>query len=200
MCRGLVLLPGPTDGGSIDAIAVRKACERCVMSAGVEALLFHLHFMGRSASSRRRTAGTGTVAHRRNRIGARNVGDAQSFMITTDRTADSYAAVRPSALWRWPKRGLEEDGRFHYWYEERTEMPYLPPDVRTGRYWLFISDHNAVVAAQETGRSRLVEAGLDTEVGRTCSAELTADRAPLERAQRSIVFRIRGAIVTVARC
>jgi hypothetical protein len=114
-----------------DLPAIRAACERLRNDREVEALLFaYTHFYGSF-----RVIATSHNWYRnevrivRNGIGARSVGDAQSFMVADHkpRVVRSGGRILHYGWAKPPERMGRKIARFHYWYfgaqEEKTEDP-----------------------------------------------------------------------------
>jgi hypothetical protein len=114
-----------------DLPAIRAACERLCDDREVEALLFaYTHFYGSfSVIATSHNWYRNEVRIVRNGIGARSVGDAQSFMVTDHkpRVVRSGARILHYGWAKPPERMGRKMARFHYWYfgarEEKTEDP-----------------------------------------------------------------------------
>lgn len=114
-----------------DLPVIREACERLRDDTQVEALLFaYTHFYG--------SFGVIATSHNwyrnevrivRNGIGARSIGDAQSFTVADHkpRAVRSGARIMHYGWAKPPERMGRKMARFHYWYvgaeQERTEDP-----------------------------------------------------------------------------
>jgi len=115
-----------------DLPAIRNACERFADDDGVEALLFsYLHFYGSFG-----VVATGHNWYRnevrivRNRIGARSIGDAQSFMIGDHkpRVRRSGGVIHHYGWVKPPERMAVKNARIGFWYagtpEDAATAPY----------------------------------------------------------------------------
>ncbi len=143
-----------------DLPAIRASCERNATNSQVEALLFHYkHFYG--------SFGVIATAHNwyrnevrivRNGIGARSIGDAQSFMVADHkpRVVRSGGTILHYGWAKPPERMGRKMARFHYWYYGATEEKLEDPSFTFRQiYGLrpFTGSHPAVmrdlVAAQD---------------------------------------------------
>jgi hypothetical protein len=114
-----------------DLSVIRAACERLRDDMAVEALLFaYTHFYGSfSVIATSHNWYRNEVRIVRNGIGARSVGDAQSFMVADHkpRVVRSGARILHYGWAKPPERMGRKMARFHYWYfgaqEEKTEDP-----------------------------------------------------------------------------
>lgn len=114
-----------------DLPVIRAACERLRNDREVEALLFaYTHFYGSfSVIATSHNWYRNEVRIVRNGIGARSVGDAQSYMVADHkpRVVRSGARILHYGWAKPPERMGRKIARFHYWYfgakEEKTENP-----------------------------------------------------------------------------
>jgi len=114
-----------------DLPVIRAACERLRNETQVEALLFaYTHFYGSfSVVATSHNWYRNEVRIVRNGIGARSIGDAQSFMVADHkpRVVRSGARILHYGWARPPERMGNKMARFHYWYfgtqEEKTDDP-----------------------------------------------------------------------------
>ena len=137
-----------------DLPVIRLACEQLRDDARVEALLFrYIHFYGSfSIIATAHNWYRNEVRIVRNRIGARSIGDAQSFMIADHkaRVVRSGATILHYGWAKRPERMGRKMARFHYWYhgarEEKTEDANF---VFRQMYGLqpFIGSHPAIMRA-----------------------------------------------------
>ena len=112
-----------------DLSVIRAACERLAGDTRVEALLFaYTHFYGSfSVIATAHNWYRNEVRIVRNGIGARSIGDAQSFMVGDHkpRVVRSGATILHYGWAKRPERMGRKMARFHYWYygatEEKTE-------------------------------------------------------------------------------
>jgi len=112
-----------------DLPVIRKACEQLRDDARVEALLFrYTHFYGSfSIIATAHNWYRNEVRIVRNGIGARSIGDAQSFVIADHkpRVVRSGATILHYGWAKRPERMGRKMARFHYWYfglaEEKTD-------------------------------------------------------------------------------
>jgi hypothetical protein len=112
-----------------DLPVIRAACERLRNDREVEALIFaYTHFYGSfSVIATSHNWYRNEVRIVRNGIGARSVGDAQSFMVADHkpRVVRSGARILHYGWAKPPERMGRKIARFHYWYfgakEEKTE-------------------------------------------------------------------------------
>ena len=137
-----------------DLPAIRETCERYAASTQVEALLFrYLHFYG--------SYGVIATAHNwyrnevrivRNGIGARSIGDAQSFMVADHkpRVVRSGGTILHYGWAKPPDRMGRKMARFHYWYYGASEEKLEDPSFAFRQiYGLrpFAGSHPAVIRA-----------------------------------------------------
>lgn len=133
MCRGVwcFYLQADEVVHEDDLPRIRAACEQHAKNERVEAFLFHYtHFYG--------SFGIIATAHNwyrnevrivRNNIGARSIGDAQSFMVRDHkpRVLRNDARILHYGWAKPPERMGRKIARFQYWYQgaavERTEDP-----------------------------------------------------------------------------
>ncbi len=114
-----------------DLPVIRAACERLRDDTQVEALLFdYTHFYGSfSVIATSHNWYRYEVRIVRNGIGARSIGDAQSFMVADHkpRVVHSGARILHYGWAKPPERMGTKMARFHYWYfgarDEKTEDP-----------------------------------------------------------------------------
>ena len=114
-----------------DLPVIREACERLRDDLQVEALLFaYTHFYGSfSVIATSHNWYRNEVRIVRHGIGARSIGDAQSFMVADHkpRVVRSGARIMHYGWAKPPERMGTKMARFHYWYfgakEETTEDP-----------------------------------------------------------------------------
>jgi len=112
-----------------DLSVIRTACEQLRDDARVEALLFrYTHFYGSfSIIATAHNWYRNEVRIVRNGIGARSIGDAQSFLIAEHkpRVVRSGATILHYGWAKRPERMGRKMARFHYWYfglaEEKTD-------------------------------------------------------------------------------
>ncbi len=133
MCRGMwcFYLQADEVVHENDLPVIRAACERLRDDGEVEALLFaYTHFYGSfSVIATSHNWYRNEVRIVRNGIGARSVGDAQSFMVADHkpRVVRSGARILHYGWAKPPERMGRKMARFHYWYfgaqEEKTEDP-----------------------------------------------------------------------------
>lgn len=131
MCRGVWCFYLQADElvHERDLPVIRAACERLRDDVRVEALLFrYTHFYGSfSIIATSHNWYRNEVRIVRNGIGARSIGDAQSFMIADHkpRVVRSGATILHYGWAKRPERMGRKMARFHYWYfgsaEEKTE-------------------------------------------------------------------------------
>jgi hypothetical protein len=143
-----------------DLPVIRAACERLRDDTQVEALLFaYTHFYGSFS-----VIATGHNWYRnevrivRNGIGARSIGDAQSFMVQDHkpRVVRSGATILHYGWAKPPERMGRKMARFHYWYRGETQEKTDDPTFSFRQLYAlrpFIGEHPAVmrelVAAQD---------------------------------------------------
>lgn len=112
-----------------DLPAIRAACERYRQDARVEALLFHyLHFYGSfQVVASARNWYRNEVRIVRNGIGARSVGDAQSFMVGDHkpRVVRSNATIHHYGWVKSPERMGRKRSLFRRWYAGNEQ--HAPP-------------------------------------------------------------------------
>jgi len=114
-----------------DLARIREACERFRDDRQVEALLFaYTHFYGSfSVIATSHNWYRNEIRVVRNGIGARSIGDAQSFMVADHkpRARRSGATILHYGWAKPPERMGRKMARFHYWYfganDEKTEDP-----------------------------------------------------------------------------
>lgn len=114
-----------------DLPVIRAACERLRDDTRVEALLFaYTHFYGSfHVIATAHNWYRNEVRIVRNGIGARSIGDAQSFMVGDHkpRVVRSGARILHYGWAKRPERMGRKMARFHYWYfgatEEKTDDP-----------------------------------------------------------------------------
>ena len=108
-----------------DLPVIRTACERLAQDTEVDALLFaYTHFYGSfSVIATAHNWYRNEVRIVRNGIGARSIGDAQSFMVADrkPRVVRSGAAILHYGWAKRPERMGRKMARFHYWYHGATE-------------------------------------------------------------------------------
>jgi hypothetical protein len=156
MCRGTwcFYLQADEVVHEADLPAIRETCQRNATNTNVEALLFHYkHFYG--------SFGVLATAHNwyrnevrivRNGIGARSIGDAQSFMVADHkpRVVRSGGTILHYGWAKPPERMGRKMARFHYWYYGAAEEKLEDPSFVFRQIYglrLFTGSHPAVMRA-----------------------------------------------------
>ena len=135
-----------------DVPVIRAACERLRNDTEVEALLFaYTHFYGSFS-----VIATGHNWYRnevrivRNGIGARSIGDAQSFMVQDHkpRVVRSGATIWHYGWAKRPERMGRKMARFYYWYRGEAQEKTDDPSFRFRQLFglrAFTGEHPAVM-------------------------------------------------------